>query len=114
MAPDVVYQGTSMEMNGIEEYKQVYQSFLSAFHDTQVTFEDLIAEGNKVMSRITIRGTHKGELEGMPPTGKTFTSSFFTVFRLVDGKIVEEWEIFDELGMMMQLGMELKPKEGKK
>jgi predicted ester cyclase len=59
-------------------------------------------------------GTHKGELEGMPPTGKTFTSSFFTVFRIVDGKIVEEWEIFDELGMMMQLGMELKPKEGEK
>ena len=114
MAPDVVYHGTSMEMNGIEEYKQVYSSFLSAFHDTQVTFEDLIAEGDKVMSQITIRGTHKGELEGMPPTGKTFTSSFFTVFRLVDGKIVEEWEIIDELGMMMQLGMELKPKEGEK
>ena len=114
MAPDVVYHGTSMEMNGIEEYKQVYSSFLSAFHDTQVTFEDLIAEGDKVMSRITIRGTHKGELEGMPPTGKTFTSSFFTVFRIVDGKIVEEWEIFDELGMMMQLGMELKPKEAEK
>ncbi len=111
---DVVYHGTSMEMNGIEEYKQVYSSFLSAFHDTQVTFEDLIAEGDKVMSRITIRGTHKGELEGMPPTGKTFTSSFFTVFRIVDGKIVEEWEIFDELGMMMQLGMELKPKEEEK
>jgi steroid delta-isomerase-like uncharacterized protein len=111
---DVIYHGTSMEMNGIEEYKQVYSSFLSAFHDTQVTFEDLIAEGDKVMSRITIRGTHKGELEGMPPTGKTFTSSFFTVFRLVDGKIVEEWEIFDELGMMMQLGMELKPKEAEK
>jgi len=114
MAPDVVYHGTSMEMNSIEEYKQVYQSFLSAFHDTQVTFEDLIAEGDKVMSRITIRGAHKGELEGMPPTGKTFTSSFFTVFRLVDGKIVEEWEIFDELGMMQQLGMELKPKETEK
>jgi len=111
---DVVYHGTSMEMNGIEEYKQVYSSFLSAFHDTQVTFEDLIAEGDKVMSQITIRGTHKGELEGMPPTGKTFTSSFFTVFRLVDGKIVEEWEIFDELGMLMQLGMELKPKKAEK
>jgi len=111
---DVVYHGTSMEMNGIEEYKQVYSSFLSAFHDTHVTFEDLIAESDKVMSRITIRGTHKGELEGIPPTGKTFTSSFFTVFRLVDGKIVEEWEVFDELGMMMQLGMELKPKEGEK
>ncbi len=112
--PDVVYHGTSMEMKGIEEYKQVYSSYLSAFHDTQVTIEDLIAEGDKVMSRLKIRGVHKGELEGLPPTGKTFTSSFFTVFRLVDGKIAEEWEVFDELGMMHQLGMELKPKEAKK
>jgi len=110
---DVVYHGTSMEMNGIEEYKRVYSSFLSAFHDTQVTFEDLIAEGDKVMSRITFSAVHKGELEGIPPTGKTLTISLFTIFRLVDGKIVEEWEIIDELGMMMQLGMELKPKEEK-
>ncbi|TET70783.1 MAG: ester cyclase, partial [Candidatus Aminicenantes bacterium] len=54
---------------------------------------------------------HKGELEGIPPTGKALTISLFTVFRLVDGKIAEEWESLDELGLMMQLGMELKPKE---
>ena len=114
MAPDVVYHGTSMEMNGIEEYKQVYQSFLSAFHDTKLTIDSLIAEGDKVMTRVTCSVVHKGELEGIPPTGKTLTISLFTVFRLVDGKIVEEWEIIDELGMMMQLGMELKPKEAEK
>ncbi len=112
--PDVVYHGTSMEMKGIKEYKQVYSSYLSAFHDTQVNVEDLIAEGDKVMTRVTCSFVHKGELEGIPPTGKTLTISLFTVFRLVDGKIVEEWEIIDELGMMMQLGMELKPKEGEK
>ena len=107
--PDVVYHGTSMEMNGIEEYKQVYSSYLSAFHDTQVTIEDLIAEGDRVMTRVTFRGVHKGELAGIAPTGKNLTISLFTVFRLVDGKIAEEWEIIDELGMMHQLGMELKP-----
>ncbi len=112
--PDVVYHGTSMEMKGIKEYKQVYSSYLSAFHDSQVNVEDLIAEGDKVMTRVTCSFVHKGELEGIPPTGKTLTISLFTVFRLVDGKIVEEWEIIDELGMMMQLGMELKPKEGEK
>ena len=109
---DVVYHGTSMNMNGIEEYKQVYSSFLSAFHDTQLEVEDLIAEGDKVMSRVSLRGTHGGELEGIPPTGKTLTASAFTVFRIVGGKIVEEWEILDELGMMQQLGMELRPKDG--
>jgi len=109
--PDVQYHSTSMQMNGIEEYKQVYNMYLSAFHDTQITIEELIAEGDKVMTRVTCSVVHKGELEGIPPTGKTLTISLFTVFRLVDGKIVEEWEIIDELGMMMQLGMELKPKE---
>jgi steroid delta-isomerase-like uncharacterized protein len=112
--PDVVYHGTSMNMNGIEEYKQVYSSFLSAFHDTQLEVEDLIAEGDKVMSRVSLHCTHKGELEGIPPTGKVLTVSAFTVFRLVDGKIADEWEIIDELGMMHQLGMELKPEEGEK
>ena len=112
--PDVVYHGTSMEMNGIEEYKQVYSRYLSAFHDTQVTIEDLIAEGDKVMTRVTCSAVHKGELEGIPPTGKTLTISLFTVFRLVDGKIAEECEIIDELGMMHQLSMELKPKEAEK
>ena len=111
MTPDVVYHGTSMEMHGVEEYKQVYNMYRSALHDTQITIEELIAEGDKVMTRLTTRGVHKGELAGIPPTGNEFTGSQFTVFRLVNGKIAEEWEIFDELGMMMQLGMELKPKE---
>ena len=109
-APDVVYHGTSMEINGIEEYKQVYHAYLSAFHDTQLVIEDLIAEGDKVMSRVTCRFVHKGELEGIPPTGKNVTIRLFTVFRLVDGRIAEEWEILDELGLMTQLGMELRPK----
>jgi steroid delta-isomerase-like uncharacterized protein len=111
---DVVYHGTSMEMNNLEEYKQVYGAFLSAFHDTKVTIDEIIAEGDKVMTRITLSGVHKGELEGMPPTGNSFTFNGFTVFRIVDGKIAEEWEIIDMLGMMMQLGMELKSKEGEK
>ncbi len=112
--PDVQYHSTSMQMNGIEEYKQAYNHYLSAFHDTNITIEELIAEGDKVMSRVTLSAVHKGELPGIPPTGKTLTVSAFTVFRLVDGKIAEEWESLDELGMMMQLGMELKPKETEK
>ena len=105
--PDVIYHGTSMNMNGIEEYKQVYRSFLSAFQDTQITVEELIAEGDKVTSRVLLKGTHKGEFDGLPPTEKDFTVKAFTIFRLVGGKIVEEWEAFDELGLMHQLGVEL-------
>jgi len=51
-----------------------------------------------------VRGIHKGELDGLPPTGNEISVSLFTIFRLVDGKIAEEWEIMDELGMMTQLG----------
>ena len=82
------------------------------FRSTHIEVEELIAEGDKVMSRVSLRGTHGGELEGIPPTGRTFTITAFTVFRLEEGRIVEEWEILDELGMMHQLGMELRPVEG--
>jgi steroid delta-isomerase-like uncharacterized protein len=108
-SPDVVYRSPSMEMNGLEEYKLVYGAFASALHDSQLSIDDIIAEDDKVMTRVTLRCTHKGELEGIPATGKTLTVSAFTVFRLVDGKIVEEHELLDELGMMHQLGMELGP-----
>lgn len=107
--PDVAYHGTSMNMSGIEHYKQVYLAFLSAFHDTRLEVEELIAEGDRVMSRVSLQGTHKGELEGIAPTNRRITICAFTVFRLTGGKIAEEWEILDELGMMQQLGMELIP-----
>jgi steroid delta-isomerase-like uncharacterized protein len=110
---DVKYHGPSMQMNNLEEYKQVYNMYLSAFHETQITIDELIAEGDKVMSRATMTGVHNGDLGGIPPTGKSIKATAFTVFRLVDGKIAEEWEILDELGLMHQLGMELKPKEEK-
>jgi steroid delta-isomerase-like uncharacterized protein len=111
---DVVNYGTSMKINNLKEYKQVYGMFLSAFHDTHLTIEEISAEGDRVMTRVVFRGVQQGALEGIPATGKTVTISIFTVFRLVNGKIAEEWEIYDDLGMMQQLGMELKPKEAKK
>jgi steroid delta-isomerase-like uncharacterized protein len=109
--PDVKYHGTSMQMNNLEEYKQVYNMYLSAFQDTHVTIEELIAEGDKVMSRVSWTATHTGDLGELPATGKTGTVTVLTVFRLVNGKIAEEWEVMDELGLMTQLGLELKPKE---
>ena len=103
--PHVVNHGTAMEINGIEEYRQVYGMYLSAFHNTEIVIEDLIAEGDKVASRVKLCAVHKGELAGVPPTGKTVTIRIFTMFRLVEGRIAEEWEIFDELGVMHQLGV---------
>ena len=108
---DLVYHGTVMDMHGAEEYKQVYGMFLSILQDTRITIEDMIAEGDKVMTRATLSAVHMGELDGIPPTGNSVKLSGFTVFRLVDGKIAEEWEAWDWWGLYQQLGMELKPKE---
>ena len=110
-SPDVVYHGTSMQMNGRDEYKEVYASYLSAMQNSQVQINQLIAEDDFVMSRVSLKAVHKGELDGLPATGNEVVVSMFTIFRLVDGKIVEEWEVMDELGMMAQLGFELQLKE---
>jgi steroid delta-isomerase-like uncharacterized protein len=111
---NVLYHGTSMEMNGLAEYKKVYAIFASAFHDTRLAIDDIIASDDRVMTRVKMTGTHRGDFEGIAPTEKTITLTAYTVFRLVDGKIAEEWEVLDELGMMSQLGMELKPKDVKR
>ena len=70
--------------------------------------------GDKVVLRFVVQGTHKAELEGIPPTGNKVVVSTFSIFRLKDGLIVEEIEDADMLGLYQQLGMELKPKEVKK
>jgi steroid delta-isomerase-like uncharacterized protein len=109
LSPGVFYRSPSMQMNGLDEYKHVYGIFTSAFHDSELTIDDIIADGDKVMTRVTLRCTHDGELDGIPPTGRSLTVSAFTVFRIQDGKIFEENELLDEMGMMHQLGMEIRP-----
>ena len=79
--------------------------YRSAFPDMQLTIEDQIAEGDKVVTRWTARGTHQGELMGIPPTGKQATVTGITVGRVANGKFVESWSNFDALGMMQQLGV---------
>ena len=78
--------------------------YQAAFEDGMVTIDDMIAEGDLVVTRWTGRGTHTGELMGIAPTGKEVTVSGITIARLANGKIAEEWELMDALGMMVQLG----------
>ncbi len=101
-------------MTSREEYKRAYGMFLAAFDDTEITVEDLIAEGDKVVSRVVLRGVHKGDLPDLPETGRSFTLSLTTIFRFLAGKIVEECEAYNELDLMTQLGMQLVPKESEK
>ena len=93
------------EVRGPEGLKQYVTAFRMAFPDLHVTFEDMVAEGDKVASRITLRGTHKGELAGIPATGKQVTITGISIDRLEAGKFVETFVIADVLGMMQQLGV---------
>lgn len=74
--------------------------------------EDVIAQNDKVVVRVTNRGTHKGEFYGMPPTGKEIKFTVTSIVRFVDGKAAEMWAGFDSLVLYQQPGMELKPREG--
>ena len=70
-----------------------------------MTIDDLLADGDKVIYRMTYRGTHKGEFFGVPATNKEVTARTIGIARIADGKIIEEWENMDEMGFMQQLGV---------
>ena len=88
-----------------EAHKQLLATFRVAFPDMRMTIEDLIAEGDKVVNRTTFSGTHRGEFQGIAPTGKRVTISSISVSRIANGKVVEDWTVLDMLGMMQQLGV---------
>lgn len=90
---------------GIEGVKELFRRLGSAFPDLQVTVEDQIAEGDKVVNRVIFRGTHSGDFQGTPATGKQIGTQVIDIMRIKDGKIVERWGQGDDLGMMQQLGM---------
>jgi steroid delta-isomerase-like uncharacterized protein len=90
---------------GLEGTKQLVTMYRNAFPDVRFTIDEQLAEGDKVMTRWTAHGTHQGELAGIPATGKSSTVTGIAVDRIVNGKIAESWGIFDEFGMMQQLGV---------
>jgi len=108
IAPNYVYHGSGgQEYKGTEGFKQIVTMFRTAFPDLHMTVEDMVAEGDKVAHRLTIRGTHKGEIMGMAPTGKhkQVTISAVTISRFAGGKEAEAWSNLDQLGMMQQMGI---------
>jgi steroid delta-isomerase-like uncharacterized protein len=102
--PDCVYRASAVgELSG-EAYKQFLTQVLAAFPDGRWTVEDQVAEGDKVVTRWSFTGIHRRNLMGIAPTGKQVTTSGVMIDRIVGGKIAEEWEEYDALGMMQQLG----------
>jgi steroid delta-isomerase-like uncharacterized protein len=89
---------------GAEGLKQAMASFREAFPDLNAKAEDMIAEGDKVVGRFVVTGSHQGEFMGLAPSGKTFTYDEIGIVRIQNGKIVEHWSVADALALMQQLG----------
>jgi predicted ester cyclase len=96
------FAGTTPDREGMKEAVRIMRI---AFPDFHSTVEDVIAEGDLVVGRATLRGTHLGELMGIPPTGRQMAMASISALRIVGGQIVERWNITDSLGMLQQLGI---------
>ena len=88
-----------------EGIKILTAMFRGAFPDSHFTIEDMVAEGDKVVTRKTFHGTHEGEFMGMPPSGRAVSMGLIDIVRISDGRVVEHWSVGDSLGMMQQLGV---------
>jgi steroid delta-isomerase-like uncharacterized protein len=104
--PDVlIHMPMPIQATGAQALKQVWAMLLRGLPDVHVTVEDLIAEGDKVVNRNTVTGTHQGEYMGLPPTGKSITYNEIFIFRFTNGRIAEMWGVVDVFSQMKQLGV---------
>ncbi len=98
---------------GPDGVRQSMQVYLTAFPDSKLTIQREIAEGDYVVQHLTTTGTHTGELAGIPATGKRTNVTGVITSKFKDGKIVETWSLFDQLGLMQQIGVVPMPEMAK-
>ena len=105
-ADDLVWHGPYAlgTIRGKQDYEQLVRMFEGAFPDVKITPEAIFSEGDLVTTRYTWTGTHTGEFLGIAPTGRRVTVSGISIYRVANGKIVEEWFQQDYLGVLQQLG----------
>ncbi|WP_112271842.1 ester cyclase [Lentzea terrae] len=104
--PDVVFHApVPSGLTGVEALRQVWVTLLRAFPDIHVAIEDVIAEGDKVVYRNTVTGTHQGEYRSLPPTGRSVRYDEIFILRFADGLIAEIWGVVDVFGQLRQLGV---------
>ena len=108
-SPDLVMHFAGFPPMGIDDVVGMVDTVYTAFPDFKHGIDDILADGDKVIVRLTDVGTQKGEYEGIPPTGKEISFGAIAIMEIRDGMVVELWEEIDMLGFMQQLGMELKP-----
>jgi len=92
-------------VQGREAYRQTGATHFSVFPDIHFTIEDMLAEGDKVVIRYSTRATHRGDYMGIAPTDKQVMATGISIYRIASGKIVEEWDSYDNLSVMQQIGV---------
>jgi predicted ester cyclase len=92
------------QQQGIKAFIEARVKRNTAFPDWHVALDEVIAEGDRVVARATGRGTHRGLFMGIAPTGKSVTTNWTVIYRVVDGKLAEHWINSDDLGLLRQLG----------
>jgi steroid delta-isomerase-like uncharacterized protein len=103
--PDLLFHSPApMDVTGVRALEHVWTALLRAFPDIHVAVEDVIAEGDKVVGRNTVTGTHLGDLRGLPPTGESVNYNEIFIFRFAGGRIAEIWGVVDVLTQLRQLG----------
>jgi steroid delta-isomerase-like uncharacterized protein len=104
--PDVLIRTPlPVEATGAQAQKEVFARLRRAFPDLHIAVEDVIADGDKVVCRNTVTGTHQGEYMGLPPTGKSITYNEIFIVRFAGGRIAETWGVVDVVSQMRQLGV---------
>ena len=107
MEANAKYHGPHMPAGsgGRDDSRNAIAMFRGAFPDSHVTFDELIATGDRIVERWSATGTHKGALPGVAPTGRRIAISGITIYRIAGDKIIEAWEQLDLLGMWQQIGV---------
>jgi predicted ester cyclase len=112
VAPD--YVDHTNQLQGLESLKQLINVGLIGVPDWHETIEDIIAEGDKVWVRLSYTGTHTGEMFGIPPTGNKITATAVDIYRIVNGKLAEYWNVTDRLDLLKPQGIIEYTEKGKK
>ncbi len=102
--PDYIYRNPTEELRGAEAIKGLFATYRAAFPDFHVHVDERVADGDRIAQAFTITGTHRGEFMGIAATGNRIEVHGFVLSRFADGKIVEEWEVIDQLTFLEQLG----------
>ena len=104
-APNYVFRDPHFPMNGRDDLRGFATALHEGFSDIRITFDDMIAEGDRVLKRFTLTCVHTGDFMGIPPSGKRLTLTGLTLGRIANGQIIEDWEGADWLGWQQQLGI---------